>query len=66
MDGDSGIVEIKDNKQMKLYGVIHGMEALIMIHSQFLFLIYKKKEYAICFTGIKINHAVVRLLLKAI
>lgn len=44
MDGDSGIVEIKDNKTDETLWSNNGMEALIMIHSQFLFLIYKKRK----------------------
>ncbi|EQE09791.1 DUF4624 family lipoprotein [Clostridioides difficile] len=43
MDGDSGIVEIKDNKTDETLWS-NTWEALIMIHSQFLFLIYKKRK----------------------
>lgn len=59
MDGESGIVEIKDRN---FYRVIHGLLTLVAIPLQFRLIIYKKeKEYAVRFTGTKINYALIKV-----
>ncbi|AVD35063.1 DUF4624 family lipoprotein [Clostridioides difficile] len=62
MDGDSGIVEIKDNKTDETlwsntwHGRVDNDTFTISLAN-----IQKEKEYAIWFTGIKINHAIVKV-----